>query len=110
MTEENKTDEVEVAEEETVEAVEEEETAEEATDEQKQTVAWMNYVSDEVNTLLGLYLPISKSGTVGVKYNRAVTAMYESGPEYDPNKAEGVEIRLVFDFENVVDIPKEPAE
>lgn len=82
----------------------------EVTDEQKQAIAWMNYVSDEVNTLLGMFLPISKSGTVGVKYNRAVVAVYESGPEYDPNKAESVEIRLVFEFDNIQEIPKPPKE
>jgi hypothetical protein len=80
----------------------------EVTDEQKQALAWMNYVAEEVSTLLNLYLPISKSGTVGVKYNRAIKTMYESGPEYDPDKASGVEVRLVFEFENVVEIPKEP--
>jgi len=78
----------------------------ELTDEQKSALAWMQYVSDEVNTLLAMYLPISKNGTVGVKYNKHVRAVYESGPEYDPNKADGVEIRLVFDFEGVIDLPK----
>lgn len=78
----------------------------EPTDEQKQAVAWMNYVSNEVNTLLGIFLPVSKSGTIGVKYNRAVKAVYESGPEYDPDKARGVEIHVVFDFENIQNIPK----
>lgn len=82
----------------------------ELTDEQKSALAWMQYVSDEVNTLLSIYLPISKNGTVGVKYNKHVKAMYESGPEYDPNLADGVEIRLVFEFESAVEMPKEPAE
>ncbi len=82
----------------------------ELTDDQKSTLAWMQYVSDEVNTLLSIYLPISKNGTVGVKYNKHIKAMYESGPEYDPNLADGVEIRLVFEFEGAVEMPKEPAE
>lgn len=77
------------------------------TEEQHQALAWMQYVSDEVNTLLAIFLPISKTGTVGVKYNKHVTAVYESGPEYDSDKADGVEIRLVFDFEGAVDMPKE---
>lgn len=81
----------------------------ELTDEQKSALAWMQYVSDEINTLLSIYLPISKNGTVGVKYNKHIKAMYESGPEYDPNLADGVEIRLVFEFESAVEMPKESA-
>ena len=79
---------------------------EELTDEQKQATAWMNYVASEVHTLLDMYLPVSKSASVGVLYKRAVTAVYESGPEYDLNKAEGVEVRILFDFANVMAIPK----
>jgi hypothetical protein len=78
----------------------------ELTDEQKQVMAWMSYVTDEVNTLLNMFLPFSKSSSVGVLYKRAVTAVYESGPQYDPHKAEGVEIRILFDFANVQEIPK----
>jgi len=79
-------------------------------DEKEQAVAWMNYVSNEVGTLLGLFLPISRSGTVGVKYNPAVVAVHESGPEYSENVAESVEIRLVFEFEKAQEIPKPPEE
>lgn len=82
----------------------------ELTDEQRQVLAWMQYVSDEVNTLLAIFLPLSKTGTVGVKYNKHVTAVHETGPEYDLNKADGVEIRLVFDFEGPLEIPKAPKE
>jgi hypothetical protein len=78
------------------------------TEEQKSAFVWMQYVSDEVNTLLSIFLPISKAGTVGVKYNKHIKTVYESGPEYDQNKADGVEIRLVFDFEGAVDLPKAP--
>lgn len=78
--------------------------------EKERAVAWMNYVSDEVGTLLGLFLPISRSGTVGVKYNHVVVAVHESGPEYNPNVAESVEIRLVFEFEKAQEIPKPPEE
>jgi len=91
--------------EETKDVVEEQE---ELTEEQQQALRWMAYVRNEVNTLLNIFLPISKSGTVGVKYNNPVVAVYESGPEYDTNSAEGVEIRLVFDFEQKIKIPKEP--
>ena len=80
----------------------------ELTEEQQQVLKWMAYVRNEVNALLDIFLPVSKSGTVGVKYNKAVVAIYDSGPELDPNIAEGVEIRLVFDFDRKVEIPREP--
>jgi len=82
----------------------------ELTDEQKSALAWMQYVSDEVNSLLVMFLPVAKSGTVGVKYNKHIRGQYESGPEYDESKADGVEIRLVFDFEQTMNIPKESDE
>jgi hypothetical protein len=88
----------------------EEEGKVELTEKQKSALAWMQYVSNEVNMLLAMFLPVAKSGTVGVKYLPHVKVMYETGPEYDVNKADGVEIRLVFDFENTIDIPKEPKE
>lgn len=78
----------------------------ELTDDQKQALAWMNYVANEVHTLLDMFLPASKSASVGVLYKKAVTAVYESGPEYDENKAQGVEVRILFDFTNVQNIPK----
>jgi hypothetical protein len=77
------------------------------TEDEERALAWMNYVSEEVNALLGMFLPLCRSGTVGVVYDKVVKAVYESGPEYDPDKAKGVEIRLVFDFEGIVAIPKE---
>lgn len=75
--------------------------------EEERSVAWMNYVSDEVNALLALFLPISKEGVVGVKYKPVVMAQYESGPQHDLSKAEGVEIRLVFNFEEHMPMPSE---
>jgi len=82
----------------------------ELTEEQKNALAWMQYVSDEVNSLLIMFLPITKAGTVGVQYKKHIRAMYETGPEYDSTKADGIEIRLVFDFDKTIDIPKEPEE
>lgn len=78
----------------------------ELTKEQKQALAWMTYVANEVHTLLDMFLPVAKNASVGVLYNKAVTAVYESGPEYDQNKAQGVEVRILFDFANVQEIPK----
>lgn len=75
--------------------------------EKERAIAWMNYVSDEVNALLALFLPISKEGVVGVKYKPVVVARYESGPQYDTSKTEGVEVRLVFNFEEEMPMPSD---
>jgi hypothetical protein len=72
----------------------------------ERAVAWMNYVSDEVNALLAIFLPLSKEGVVGIKYMPAVKEMLETGPEHDTSKASGVEIRLVFNFEKDMPTPK----
>lgn len=92
--------------------VQDKETNEEVelTEEEKTALNWMNYVGREVNTLLGMFLPISKEGVVGVKYKNPVKEMYETGPVYDTEKAEGIEIRLVFNFEDVIDLPTEKKE
>ncbi len=82
----------------------------ELTEEEKTALNWMNYVGREVNTLLGMFLPISKEGVVGVKYKHPVREILETGPEYDTGKAEGIEIRLVFNFEEVIDMPTEKKE
>ncbi len=82
----------------------------ELTEEEKKAFEWIKYVSREVNMLLGIFLPISKEGVVGVKYKHPVKVRYETGPVYDIEKAEGVEIRLVFNFEDVIDMPTEKKE
>lgn len=73
--------------------------------EEERAVKWMNYVADEVNSLLAMFLPISKEGVVGMKYKPAVIEVLESGPVYNNKKASGVEIRLVFNFEESIAIP-----
>jgi len=73
--------------------------------EEERAVKWMNYVSDEVNALLAIFLPISKEGVVGMKYKPSVVEILETGPVYDDTKAEGVEIRLIFNFEEKIEIP-----
>lgn len=80
-------------------------TEEKELTEEEKAVKWMNYVSDEVNALLALFLPVSKEGVVGVKYKPAVVEVLETGPVYDNSKAEGVEIRLVFNFDKKISIP-----
>lgn len=68
---------------------------------------WAQYVRSELNALLDIYLPNSKSGTVGVNYRHPITARHPGYDEWDETKAAGVEIRIVFDFEEIVDKPVE---
>jgi len=82
----------------------------ELTEDEKKALEWIKYVSHEVNTILSIFLPISKEGVVGIKYRHPVKETYETGPEYDTEKAEGVEVRLVFNFEDVIDMPTEKKE
>ncbi len=82
----------------------------ELTEDEKKALEWIKYVSREVNTILSIFLPISKEGVVGIKYRPPIKEMYESGPVYDTTKAEGVEVRLVFNFEDVIDMPTEKKE
>lgn len=75
--------------------------------EEERAIKWMNYVSDEVNALLAIFLPISKEGVVGMKYKPVLVETLETGPVYDKNRAEGVEIRLIFNFEDKIELPPE---
>jgi hypothetical protein len=69
--------------------------------------SWMEYVTEEVLSLLRIFLPVSKSGNIGIKYRNPVVASYEDHEEIDESKADAVAITLVFDFEEPIDIPKE---
>jgi hypothetical protein len=66
---------------------------------------WERYVRSEVNSLLNIYLSNSKSGTVGVQYKHPVTKSHPGYDEWDETKASGVEIKIVFDFEEIIDKP-----
>lgn len=68
---------------------------------------WMEYVTEEVLALLRIFLPVSKSGNIGIKYRNPIVASYETHNELDETKADAVAITLVFDFEDPIDIPNE---
>lgn len=68
---------------------------------------WTKFVRYEVNSCLDKFFPVIKSGNVGVKYTNPVSIQYEGHAEYDKSKAEGVIISLVFDFDKIIDIPKD---
>jgi len=60
---------------------------------------WEDYVKLEVNTLLNTFLPYSATGNVGIRYIHPIKAQYEGTEEYDEEKYSGVEIVLIFNFE-----------
>jgi hypothetical protein len=72
--------------------------------EEVDALSWEDYVKLEVNTLLNTFLPYSSNGNVGIKYIHPVKVQYEGSEEYDDEKYSGVEIRLIFHFENVLKV------
>lgn len=68
---------------------------------------WPDFVRYETNSCLDKYLPIVKSGNIGIKYTNPVAMQYEGNTEYNTEKAIGVTITLVFDFEKEIDVPKD---
>jgi hypothetical protein len=96
MAEETKTDEVvgEVAEE--FKEMSPEDKAE----------AWERWVAGEVNAALGLYLPISVEGNIGVQYRYHIAGQDEQGEIVDQSKADGVTIFVDFKFEKTIDLTK----
>lgn len=71
---------------------------------------WEEYVRNELNTLLDIYLPITTHGNVGIKYITPIKEKFETHTEYDETKAIGVQLGIVFAFEEAIDIPKEEKE
>ena len=68
--------------------------------------AWANWVRSEVNAALDIYLPMALSGNINVKYYPHVIEVLESGPSLNENKADGVLLSIVFDFETPIDLTK----
>ena len=66
--------------------------------------SWEDYVKLEISALLNTYLPHSVNGNVGIKYIHPIVAQYEGSTDFDNNKYIGVEIKLVFQFENELTI------
>ena len=65
---------------------------------------WKNYVREQVWLHLEKFLENAISGNIGVKYSHPVLQVLETGPEYATNKADGVNLSLVFKFEEVIDL------
>lgn len=69
-------------------------------------ITWQDYVRSEVNALLDLYLPVSSSGNVGIRYDYPVKKRYEGKVVYDKSKAKGVVLSLVFDFNETIEVER----
>ena len=72
-------------------------------DKELKGTSWEEYARNEVNALLDMFLPDTDAGNIGIKYNHPIKARYETHTEYDEDKVNGVEIRVVFKFSN--DLP-----
>jgi len=73
---------------------------------EEQESAWEDWVRNEVNSALDIYLPISKIGHVNLSYSAVVLEQTEAGPVFSDNLKDAVMISLVFDFKDPVDITK----
>lgn len=85
-----------------------EETKQDISDmsDEEKAKAWMNYVRNGVNSLLDVYLPVSKDGNIGIRYTPHEVEKLESGPVYDDTKADSVLISIVFKFDEPIDLTK----
>lgn len=67
---------------------------------------WEASVKKSVMEYVESFLSISKSCNMGTLYYHPVKERYEDHEELDQNKIAGVELRIVFDFDNIVDKDK----
>ena len=67
---------------------------------------WESYVRNGVNSLLDIYLPVAKSGNIGIRYTPHEVERLETGPVYNETKADAVLVSLVFEFEKPIDLTK----
>ena len=71
---------------------------------EKDASTWDGYVTNEVNTVLELFLPEASAGNVGIKYERAKVAG-DSGEFVEvEDKAEAVSVNIILDFTEPIDI------
>lgn len=67
---------------------------------------WEASVKESVMEYLDHFLDISKTCNMGTLYTHPIKVEYETHTELDQDKVSGVELRVVFDFEAVVDKDK----
>lgn len=70
----------------------------------EENMTWEDYVRLEVNALLDTFLPHSANGNVGIRYLHPVKVQYEGSEEYDDEKFSGVEMILIFNFDEELKI------
>lgn len=68
---------------------------------------WIKYVRNGVNSLLDIYLPVAKSGNIGIRYTPHEIERLETGPVYDETKADAVLVSIVFKFDKPIDLAKD---
>lgn len=73
---------------------------------EEKAVAWEKYVRTEVNALLDLYLPLAKSGNIGIKYVPHIVEKLENGDILDNNTADAVGLFIALDFEKPLPLDK----
>ena len=74
---------------------------------EEQSALWEEYVRDELNSVLDIYLPISEAGNVGIRYGNPETGRLEDGTViFDSTKVSNVLINIVLKFEKPIDTPK----
>jgi len=73
---------------------------------EERAAAWMGYVKAEVNTALDIFLEKSKIGNIGISYMPHVVERLDTGDELDEDRADGVVITVVLEFEEPLDRTK----
>lgn len=67
---------------------------------------WKKMVRENINNCLDRFLDLSMTGNIGIRYANPVLEVHENGDAIlNEKKSNGVEIRIVFQFENEIDMP-----
>jgi len=78
----------------------------EMTDEER-AESWENYVREEVNAILDLYLADASAGNIGIKYGHPEIGTMEDGSKiFDDKKINVVAVTMVLKFGEPVESPK----
>lgn len=67
---------------------------------------WETSVKQNIIEYIDSFLSISKGCNMGTMYSHPVVTEFETHTEYDTNKINGAELRIVFDFVGPVDKDK----
>lgn len=74
---------------------------------EEQAKLWEDYVRNEVNTLLDIYLKDAVAGNVGIRYGHPEISLMEDGTKlFDENRINVAAITVVLRFEEPIAKPK----